>query len=207
MITRRFLLSDDINKLVTQNRLELFFQDNVLLGLVGKDQLVITDLASSVQIAQNGNKWRYTCATSQEHALALVFDGAPGVADDQLIALAESSDLIGHALVIRINLGNELQIGIRAERGESERPFLIPPSFAINGYLGGLPGCEREALGLFKPNLSDVVGNLSNILNFQCMTHSSPYAFGVGRIPPSMPLPVWGSPLVVNGGQALAQAS
>jgi len=191
MITRWFLLSDDISKLITQNRFELFLQDNVPLGLVGKDQLVITDLAFSVQIAQDGNKWRDSCAASQEHALALVFDGAPGVADDQLIALAEPSDLIGHALVIRINLGNELQIRIRAERGESERPFLIPPAFAINGYLGRLPGCEREALGLFKPDLSDVVGNLSNILNFQCMTHSSPYAFGVGRIQPSMPLPVW----------------
>ena len=108
---------------------------------------------------------------SDEGAAALVFDGAPGVADDEAVADFKLADLLGQAIMGRVDLDGELQFVPSGQCCEGERIVRVAPSVLVDSHFRSLARCELEALRLLEGELADIVGDVFDFGNGKPMGH------------------------------------
>jgi hypothetical protein len=108
------------------SRWQFLFADHVARHLVGEDQGLLLQLAPSRQIAQDGQKRRDAGAAGDEHAGALVADGAEWFRHQQFGAGFQLMQQPGYAVgMVRIALDGEFQHPVVGQPGGRERPALF----------------------------------------------------------------------------------
>ena len=166
-------IAQHIDRLETLHCVEFLTQDDVGLGLVGEDEPVSGEFTAVCQHAQDRDKRRDARTTGDEGALALVFDGAPGIADDEGIALCQPTDLLGQAIVTGIDLDGELQIVPGGQRGESEGVACIAPTILVDPDFGRLTGFKGKPVGFLESELADIVGDVDDAGNGKLVGHEN----------------------------------
>src|SRR5690606_3973507 len=132
-----------IDKFFSQETLAFRLQYNVVLRLVCENEFVIVDAFLRFEGTKNGNKGSNACSTSDEYALAAIFDCAEDVVQDERIAGRERSQFVGNPFTGRVSLDGEFKVIVGGKACEGERSSLLLPSGLVEENFRGLTRCKR----------------------------------------------------------------
>jgi hypothetical protein len=79
--------------------------------------------------------------------------------DDQLIARFQFAQVVGDAVVVRIDLDGEFQVIPLGQTGEGEGSFFILHFWRVDGNVCRLAGHEAKASGSFQRKSPNVMRN------------------------------------------------
>src|SRR6185437_7011969 len=110
-----------------------------------------------VQLAQDSYEWRDAGDTRNKITFAQVFDCAPRVVDNQLIACAKHTYLFCYTIVVIIAFYGKLQIWFFIQAGEGKWAKLFCPAFFVYDHIGSLAWSETVSGWFFQPDTMHIV--------------------------------------------------
>ena len=164
--------------------IKLFFQDDVLAGLIGKIKLIAIDLMVPVQLPEYGDEGGNAGASCNEITFAMVRDSAPHIAEYQLVTRHQFAELMGDAVVIVVGFYGKFQVGPFVEAGKGEWAAFFFPPVLVDGYLCSLTGFKPIALRLFDLIGAHVVCHVPDGQYLDNFFHSTIYekSAGIGPV-------------------------
>lgn len=132
------------NEAVVQQLRQFLFLNNIGLCLIGENEQIAGKLACGMQLAQYTEKWRDAGASGNKSALSSVENSAEYTVYKQFISRLQLRQLLGYALLFRINLNRELEKRVMGKRRKSKGTQRFLPFGQVNRNVRGLSGIKGE---------------------------------------------------------------
>src|SRR6185312_1469067 len=96
-------------------------------------------------------------------ALALVLDRSPGLFDQEMIARSQAAELVGHAVMVGVDLDGEFEVVPSLQRREGEGPLLVAPALAVDRDVRRLAGPEFIAGRFLETEAANIVRHVLGV--------------------------------------------